>query len=111
MGRSGLACDPAKLAALQNWHAPDKVKGVRQFVGFVGYYRRFVKDFSDPGGADMEGSPLHMDGPATNGNRGLKGMPRTRPYPGFSHRRRTLCSRHGRQFVCCGRCPEPVTER
>ena len=30
---------PAKLAVVQNWHAPDKVKGVRQFVGFVGYYR------------------------------------------------------------------------
>ena len=47
MGRTGLACDPAKLAAVQNWHAPDKVKGVRQFVGFVEYYRRFVKDFAD----------------------------------------------------------------
>ena len=45
VGRTGLACDPAKLAAVQNWHAPDKVKGkgVRQFVGFVGYYRRFAK--------------------------------------------------------------------
>ena len=38
VGRTGLACDPAKLAAVQNWHAPNKVKGVRQFVGFVGYY-------------------------------------------------------------------------
>ena len=47
MGRTGLACDPAKLSAVRNWHAPDKVKGVRQFVGFVGYYRRFVKDFAD----------------------------------------------------------------
>ena len=47
VGRTGLACDPAKLAAVRNWHAPDKVKGVRQFVGFVGYYRRFVKDFAD----------------------------------------------------------------
>ena len=47
VGRTGLACDPAKLSAVRNWHAPDKVKGVRQFVGFVGYYRRFVKDFAD----------------------------------------------------------------
>ena len=47
VGRTGLACDPAKLAAVRNWHAPDKVKGVRQFVGFVGYYGRFVKDFAD----------------------------------------------------------------
>ena len=47
VGRTSLACDPAKLSAVRNWHAPDKVKGVRQFVGFVGYYRRFVKDFAD----------------------------------------------------------------
>ena len=47
VGWTGLACDPAKLSAVRNWHAPDKVKGVRQFVGFVGYYRRFVKDFAD----------------------------------------------------------------
>ena len=44
VGRRGLACDPAKLEAVRNWHAPDKVKGVRQFVG---YYRRFVKDFAE----------------------------------------------------------------
>ena len=42
VGRSGLACDPEKISAVRNWHVPDKVKAVRQFVGFVGYYRRFV---------------------------------------------------------------------
>ena len=47
VGRTGLACDPAKLSAVRNWHAPDKVKAVRQIVGFVGYYRRFVKDFAE----------------------------------------------------------------
>ena len=47
VGLTGLACDPAKLSAVRNWHAPDKVKVVRQFVGFVGYYRRFVKDFAE----------------------------------------------------------------
>ena len=43
VGRTGLACDPAKISAVRNSHAPDKVNAVRQFVGFVGYYRRFVK--------------------------------------------------------------------
>ena len=38
---------PRQIVGGPNWHAPDKVKGVRQFVGFVGYYRRFVKDFAD----------------------------------------------------------------
>ena len=50
VSRTGLVCDPAKLSAVRNWHVPDKVKGVRQFVGFVGYCRRFVKDFAALGG-------------------------------------------------------------
>ena len=47
VGRTGLACDSAMIAAEWNWHAPDKVKAVRQFVGFVGYYRHFVKNFAN----------------------------------------------------------------
>ena len=47
VGRTGLACDPEKLSAVQNWHEPNRVKAVRQFVGFVGYYRRFVKNFAE----------------------------------------------------------------
>ena len=61
VGCTGLACDPAKLWAVWNWLAPDKVKGVRQFVGFVGYYRRFVKNFADlaePCGALTRKLPL-----------------------------------------------------
>ena len=46
VGRTGLACDPDKLSAVRDWHEPTKLKGVRQFIGFVGYYRRFVKDFA-----------------------------------------------------------------
>ena len=47
VGRTGLACDPDKLSAVRNWHEPNRVKAVRQFVGFVGYYRRFVKNFAE----------------------------------------------------------------
>ena len=47
IGRTGLACDPEKLSAVRNWHEPNRVKAVRQFVGFVGYYRRFVKNFAE----------------------------------------------------------------
>ena len=46
VGRAGLACDPNKLSAVRDWHEPTKLKGVRQFIGFVGYYRPFVKDFA-----------------------------------------------------------------
>ena len=47
VGRTGLACDPEKLSAVRNWHEPNRVKAVRQFVGFVGYYRRFVKKIAE----------------------------------------------------------------
>ena len=47
VGRTGLACDPEKLSAVRNWHEPNRVKAVHQFVGFVGYYRRFVNNFAE----------------------------------------------------------------
>ena len=46
VGRAGLARDPEKLSAVHTWHTPDWVKQVRQFVCFVGYYRRFIPDFA-----------------------------------------------------------------
>ena len=47
VGRTGLACDPVKISAVGVWHAPGSVKQVRQFVGMVGYYRRFIQNFAE----------------------------------------------------------------
>ena len=46
VGRAGLECDPTKLSAVANWIPPTMIKGVREFLGFTGYYRRFVPDYS-----------------------------------------------------------------
>ena len=46
VGRAGLECDPNKLSAVANWIPPRTIKGVREFLGFTGYYRRFVPDYS-----------------------------------------------------------------
>ena len=46
VGRVGLECDPNKLSAVTNWIPPTTTKGVREFLGFTGYYRRSVPDYS-----------------------------------------------------------------
>ena len=47
VGRDGLQCDPRKIADVKGWPVPDCLKSVRQFLGFVGYYRRFIPNFAD----------------------------------------------------------------
>ncbi|GJR44387.1 putative reverse transcriptase domain-containing protein [Tanacetum coccineum] len=37
---NGVHVDPAKIKAIKNWAAPTTPTEVRQFLGFVGYYRR-----------------------------------------------------------------------
>nr|GEX49590.1 hypothetical protein [Tanacetum cinerariifolium] len=38
--------DPSKIEAVKNWKAPRTLTEVRSFLGFTGYYRRFIKNFS-----------------------------------------------------------------
>ena len=47
VGRRGLECDPKKIECVKTWPVPDCLKSVRQFLGFVGYYRRFIPSFAD----------------------------------------------------------------
>ena len=44
----GLICmDPAKLAAIRDWHPPSSIKGVRSFLGFVNFDRKFILNYSN----------------------------------------------------------------
>ena len=43
----GIRMDPAKVKAIVEWEAPRSVKGVRAFIGFANFYRRFIKQFSE----------------------------------------------------------------
>ncbi|KAM4038373.1 uncharacterized protein ACNLHF_016687 [Anomaloglossus baeobatrachus] len=42
----GVALDPEKITAIQNWPRPSTVREVRQFLGLMGYYRMFAKGYT-----------------------------------------------------------------
>ena len=42
----GISCDPKKIESVRNWPVPTTINEIRSFLGFVGYYRRFIKSFS-----------------------------------------------------------------
>jgi transposase InsO family protein len=49
----GVSCQKDKTEVVANWPTPSTTKELRSFLGFAGYYRRFVKDYAKIAG------PLH----------------------------------------------------
>lgn len=41
----GIKMDPAKLETIEKWPTPESTKDIYRFIGFVNFYRRFIKNF------------------------------------------------------------------
>lgn len=42
----GVETDPEKISALKSWPVPRTLKELRSFLGFAGYYRRFINNYA-----------------------------------------------------------------
>jgi len=73
VSEDGIEADPEKISAIENWPTPGSPEDVRRFLGFAGYYRKFVKDFA------KIARPLFRLLPATATKKYKKGAPKTRP--------------------------------
>ena len=45
MSASGVSVDPEKVEAVMSWEILKSVFEIHNFLGLVGYCRRFIKDF------------------------------------------------------------------
>jgi hypothetical protein len=46
VSKDRIKMDPAKVEVVANWKQPEIVTEIRSLLGLVGYYRRFIKEFS-----------------------------------------------------------------
>jgi transposase InsO family protein len=46
VSENGVEADPEKIDKVVNWPTPTTPEEVRKFLGFAGYYRKYVKDFA-----------------------------------------------------------------
>jgi hypothetical protein len=46
ISKEGIFVGPSKVQEVMDWKPPKSVPQIRSFLGLVGYYRRFISDFS-----------------------------------------------------------------
>ncbi|TPX38827.1 hypothetical protein SeLEV6574_g07598 [Synchytrium endobioticum] len=46
VSKDGIKMSPTKVQAVQKWQPPTDLKSLQSFLGFLNFYRKFIKDFS-----------------------------------------------------------------
>ena len=46
VSKEGIATNPSKVQSIQDWPIPKTVYDIKSFTSFVGYYRKFIPNFS-----------------------------------------------------------------
>jgi len=46
VGKGQVQMETNKVKAVKKWKTPTKIKEVESFLGFVNFYRQFIKNFS-----------------------------------------------------------------
>jgi hypothetical protein len=45
VGKDDIRVDPKKIEAMKDWPHPKTLKSLHGFLGLIGYYRKFVKNY------------------------------------------------------------------
>ena len=64
LGIEGIKRVPAKTEAIKAMHPPVNLKQVHAFLGLVGYYRKFIKNFASEttNNVNLNGRKVRMEG-------------------------------------------------
>jgi hypothetical protein len=70
----GVKVDPEKFSVIDNWQTPKSEKELKYFLGLAGYYRQFIKGFS------QIASRLHVLAKQEKKNTGKKPVTKQIPF-------------------------------
>lgn len=75
----GVQTDPDKISAVTTWPRPQNVRELKSFLGFSGYYRRFIQHYSRIAKPLNDLSRLYE--PVRKGRKGRPKSPQNQPGP------------------------------
>ena len=83
LGKGTIQMDPTKLKGVADWPTPRTVRDVRAFLGFTGFYRYFVPNYSQIARPLIEltkkTTPFHWEEPQIQAFERLKTLMCSRP--------------------------------